>query len=224
LADQAIALRFPAAHNGQHRSDLWEGLAPMLDNLSTRTSLLERLRNPADQVAWADFVRRYGQQIYRWCRRWDLQTADAEDLTQIVLTKLAEKMSTFRYDPARSFRAYLKTLTHHAWCDLLEKRKRSPVGTGDTEMVLLLDNVEAREDLARQLAAEFDAELLDEAMQQVRQRVEPHTWDAFRLTALEGLSAADAAAQLNIRVASVFQAKSRVQRMLQEVLSQEEGP
>ncbi len=194
----------------------------MLDNQSTRISLLERLRNPADQAAWAEFVHRYGQQIYRWCRRWNLQTADAEDLTQTVLAKLAEKIGTFRYDPGRSFRAYLKTLAHYACCDLLEKRKRSPVGSGDTDVAQFLDNVEAREDLTNRLAAEFDGELLDEAMQQVRQRVEPHTWDAFRLTSLEGLSAADAAAQLNIRVASVFKAKSRVQRMLQEILGQQE--
>ena len=73
---------------------------------STSATLLERLRqDAADQDAWAHFVRRYGPQIYRWCRRWGLQEADAQDVTQTVLAKLSQKLRTFSYDPARSFRA-----------------------------------------------------------------------------------------------------------------------
>src|SRR5437762_2576102 len=91
----------------------------------TRASLLGRVRQDrADQAAWSEFVSRYGRQVYEWCRKWKLQEADAQDVTQTVLAKLAEKMRTFTYDPARSFRAYLKTLTHYAWCDFLESRKR----------------------------------------------------------------------------------------------------
>ena len=29
-------------------------------------------------------------------------------------------MATFAYDPSRSFRGWLKTLTHHAWRDLVD--------------------------------------------------------------------------------------------------------
>ena len=42
------------------------------------TTLLGRLQqNSADQEAWAEFVRRYGPQIHRWCQSWHLQEADA---------------------------------------------------------------------------------------------------------------------------------------------------
>jgi RNA polymerase sigma-70 factor (ECF subfamily) len=192
--------------------------------LRTSTSLLARLRHGGDQTAWAEFVRRYGQQIYRWCRGWGLQEADAEDVTQTVLVKLTEKLRTFCYDPARSFRAYLKTLTHYAWCDFLELHKRPGAGSGDSVMLQTLQTVEARDDLVEKLNAEFDQELLEEASERVRQRVEPHTWEAFRLTAVEGLSGAEAAARLSMKVATVFKAKSKVQKMLQEELGRaEEG-
>jgi RNA polymerase sigma factor (sigma-70 family) len=190
----------------------------------TSKSLLVRLGQGADQSAWAEFVRRYGQQIYRWCRIWGLQEADAEDVTQTVLVKLTEKLRTFCYDPARSFRAYLKTLTHYAWCDFLELHNRPGAGSGDSVMLQTLQTVEARDDLVQHLQAEFDQELLEEASERVRQRVEPHTWEAFRLTAVEGLSGADAAAQLSMKVATVFKAKSKVQKMLQEEIERaEEG-
>jgi RNA polymerase sigma-70 factor (ECF subfamily) len=79
-----------------------------------------------------------------------------------------------------------------------------------------LHAVEAREDLLRRLDDEFDRELFDEAMARVRLRVEPRTWDAFRLLSLEGCSGAQAAEKLGMKVATVFVAKSKVLRMLQE--------
>ncbi len=127
-------------------------------------------------------------------------------------------MSTFAYDPSRSFRSWLKTLTQHAWSDLVASRKRADQGSGDCQVDELLHNLAARDDLATQLDAEFDRELLEAAMVRVRLRVRPQTWEAFRLTALEGLSGAAAADQLKMRVATVFNAKSKVHRMLQEEL------
>ena len=54
------------------------------------------------------------------------------------------------------------------------------------------------------------------AQARVRERIEPHTWEAFRLTALEGKSGAEAAALLQMQVGTVFKAKSKVQQMLRE--------
>jgi RNA polymerase sigma factor (sigma-70 family) len=192
---------------------------------ATSITLLDRLRQePADQAAWAEFVRRYGPHLYRWCRRWHLQDADAEDVTQAVLVKLAAKMGTFRYDPAGSFRSYLKTLARYAWCDFLEGRKQPGAGSGDSEVLQLLEKVEAGEDLVQQLNEQFDQELLAEAQARVRQRVEAHTWEAFRLMTAEGLSGAEAGSRLGLKVTTVFKAKSKVQQMLQEEIARLEQP
>src|SRR5215208_5214856 len=135
------------------------------EDSGTRVSLLGLLRrDPTNQDAWGEFVEQYGPKIYGWCLRWNLQDADAQDVTQNVLLRLAEKLRDFRYDPSRSFRAWLKTLAHHACVDLRVARQRPGQGSGDSSVGLLLDNVEAREDLARQLEDEFDRELLQEAM------------------------------------------------------------
>jgi RNA polymerase sigma-70 factor (ECF subfamily) len=190
----------------------------MSDNVArTSASLLGRLRQETkDQEAWAEFVRRYGAQILRWCNKWNLQEADAQDVTQTVLVKLAEKMQTFQYDPSRSFRAYLKTLTNYALCDFLESRKRPGAGAGGSVALDVLETVEAREDLLERLKSAFDQELLEEAIERIQARVEPHTWEAFRLTAIEGLAGAVVGEQLNMKVATVFKARSKVQQMLQD--------
>jgi RNA polymerase sigma-70 factor (ECF subfamily) len=198
-----------------------------LPDSGTRITLLGRLRrDPTNQAAWAEFVDHYGTRIYAWCRKWNLQEADAQDVTQNVLLKLARKMGEFAYDPSRSFRAWLKTLTYHAWADFLEGRRRPGQGSGDSQTLDILNRVEASEDLVRQLEEEFDRELLAEAMDRVRLRVAPQTWQAFVLTALEGLSGAEAASRIPMQVAQVFVAKRRVQKMLTEEvarLEQAEG-
>src|SRR5262245_38521038 len=191
----------------------------------TSTTLLGRLRQePADQAAWVEFVRRYGPHIYRWCRHWRLQEADAEDVTQAVLVRLTERMRTFTYDPARSFRAYLRAVARYAWCDFLEARKQPGAGGGGSCVLGLLETVEAGDDLEQRLSEEFDQEVLAEAQARVRQRVEPHTWEAFRLTALEGLSGAEAAARLGLKVATAYKAKSKVQQMLHEEVARLDPP
>ena len=53
----------------------------------------------------------------------------------------------------------------------------------------------------------------------VRLRVEPRTWDAFQLLAIEGRSGAEVAQRLQMKVATVFVARSKVQRMLREEVS-----
>jgi RNA polymerase sigma-70 factor (ECF subfamily) len=185
---------------------------------STSTTLLGRLRQSPgrDPAAWQEFVRRYGRQVYEWCLRWGAQEADAEDVTQTVLLQMLERMNTFRYDPSGCFRGWLKTVAHNAWKRFLETRQRPGRGSGDSDVLDLLGTVEARDDLTARISDEFDRELLDEAMARVRLRVEAHTWEAFRLLALEGRSGAEVARQLGIKVATAFVARSRVQKMLHD--------
>src|SRR5262249_56784419 len=84
------------------------------------------------------------------CRRWRLQEADAEDVTQAVLVRLTERMRTFSYDPAGSFRAYLRAVARYAWCDLLKARRQPGAGAGGSDVLGLLETVEAGDDLVRQ--------------------------------------------------------------------------
>ncbi len=183
----------------------------------TRATLLRRLRDdPADARAWDEFVEHYGGKVLAWCRHWRLQEADAQDVAQAVLLRLSQRMRDFSYDPSKSFRAWLKTVARHAWQDFMDGRRRPGLGSGDSRVQEQLASVEARDDLMRRLDECFDRELLDEAMRRVRERVEPQTWEAFRLTAEEGLSGAEAARRTGLRASHVYVARFRVQEMLRE--------
>lgn len=190
----------------------------------TRITLLGRLRrDPTNQAAWGEFVDQYGPKIMGWCQKWQLQEADAQDVTQNVLLKMAEKLRDFTYDPQRSFRAWLKTVAQHACSDFMTGRQRPGLGSGDSQVGQLLSNAAARDDLLKHLEDEFDREVLEEAMHRVRLRVAPQTWQAFWLTAWEGLPGAEAAERIPMQVAQVYVAKRRVQKMLQDEVAKLEG-
>lgn len=188
----------------------------------TSPTLLGRLRQkPIDQAAWNEVVERYGRRVLGWCRQGGLQEADAEEVTQMVLVRLAERIGTFAYDPAKSFRGWLRTLTRHAWSDFVEARRRGGRGGGGDDSVLY--TLPAREDLVARLEEQFDREVLEEATLRVRLRIEPKSWEAFQLLAVEGLSGVETAKRLKRTVAAVYKAKTRVQGMLRDEIARLEG-
>jgi RNA polymerase sigma-70 factor (ECF subfamily) len=191
------------------------------DSSADRTSatLLMRLaQSPCDQRAWDDFVKKYGEQMYLWCRHWGLQDADARDVTQRVLLTLSQRLPTFSYDRDKRFRGWLRTVAHNAWARFADERRRPGRGSGDTVARETLESVEARDDLARRLEEEFDMELLQEAMAAVQQRVKPATWEAFRLLAVEQKSGEEVAAALGVSIDVAFKARSNVTKLLREEL------
>ncbi len=190
----------------------------------TRASLLERIRNdPADHSAWSEFVDRYGPKIRAWCRGWSLQDSDADDVTQNVLVKLYRRMGSFEYDSTKSFRAWLKTVAHHAWQDFLSTRRWPGEGTGGSSILDVLDRVEAREDFDQRLKDAFDFELLARAEAAVRNRMEPKTWDAYCLLAKDFLSPREVADRVDMRIAMVHHVKWKVLKMLREEMTRLEN-
>lgn len=141
------------------------------------------------------------------------------EVSQEVLLNLVRAMRAFRYDPCQRFRGWLKTVAHHAWQNLVRGRRLVAAG-GDPTTDDQLQSLAARDDLAAGVEAAYEHELLE----RVRLRVQPQTRDAFRLTAIDGLRGAEAAARLGMSVTSVYKAKSNVQKLLvAEVLALDGG-
>ncbi len=181
----------------------------------TRVSLLNRLRlTPDDPASWDEFVSTYGPRINRWCRGWGLQASDAEDVTQNVMVAMARQMRDFEYDANGRFRSWLKTISHRAWIDFLKSRRKGIVGSGSDEIHGLLSSVETEEDFLKNIEEECEKGMLEEAMLIVRRRVNDNTWQAFQMTALDGVSGLDVSRELEMAVTAVYKAKSRVQMLL----------
>lgn len=186
-------------------------------DVETNLSLLGRLRNsPVDQQSWCEFVDRYGAIVFAWCRKWGLQIADAEDVTQTVLTDLARQMTHFEYDAQGCFRSWLKTLAYRAWCDFLGKKNRMDRKALHPDVLALLESQEAMDDFMVRIDQQAQVELLEKAMEIVRLQVHPKTWAAFEKTAIKNLPGKLVAEQLEMNLGTVYVAKSKVVKHLRK--------
>jgi RNA polymerase sigma-70 factor (ECF subfamily) len=188
---------------------------------STSLSLLGQLADPTNERAWTTFAGRYRPLIDRWCRQKGLQPADAEWVSNGILFKLYRALAASRYDPAHRFRSWLKAVVENAVRDFWRDRERRPaaVGSGDPniqktlEQIATPDEVEGLAQVLNDTLAR-DQEQALEVIARVQARVEPHSWQAFCLTALHGQPAKEVATQLGISTGAVYQAKKRIGDML----------
>jgi RNA polymerase sigma factor (sigma-70 family) len=184
---------------------------------STHLSLLEALKDPDQRhAAWERLQRRYEETIYRWCVKHSLQPATAEVVTQTILVRLYERLPEHRHNPSHRFRSWLKAVVRNAICDWYRQLPPDhPVG-GSTFQDRLA-NLEAPEpDELNELAEaiELADPKLAAAVEYVKARVKPHTWQAFWRVQVDGLSYEEAAAELGLTLGQVYQANYRVKEML----------
>jgi RNA polymerase sigma-70 factor (ECF subfamily) len=171
--------------------------------------------------AWAVFQARYRGVILGWCMRRGLSPDGAEDLTQDVLLKLFQQLPQYSHDPSRGqFRGWLKAVVNNALTDFWRQQRRRPErgGVGGTAFLESLDDLESPEpadelsvvieDRARTTAAEI--------LDRVRAKLKETTWQAFYQTMVGQRPAAEVAAELGLRVASVYKANYRVKQMVQQ--------
>jgi RNA polymerase sigma factor (sigma-70 family) len=192
----------------------------MHDSPATRASLLVRLRDGSDAAAWQEFVNLYAPIIYGFARKRGLQDADAADLMQEVLRSVASAAHRLEYDPARgTFRGWLFTVTRNRVFNFLESRSRRVVGSGDSRVQ---DRLEQHADASAKLSADWEADfqrtLAARAMERIKDEFQPATWQAFLLTAVEGVAPAQASTRVGLSVGAIYVAKSRViARLRQEI-------
>ena len=82
-----------------------------------------------NDAKWTEFYSLYCPYICHIAKMRGLNTHDAEDIAQKVMSQLVEQMRTFEYDPKNGrFRGYLQEMTRCRIIDL--KRKHNPAGDG----------------------------------------------------------------------------------------------
>ncbi len=193
----------------------------MTEAPTTRPSLLVRLRDLHDRQAWHEFVDLYAPVVFGFARSRGLQNADGADLTQDVLSQVAEGIGRFDYDPRRgSFRGWLFTLVRRRLADWRARRNGHSQGTGDPAVDQQLQQQPApAEEESAAWEHEYRLGLFAWAAERVRPAVHETTWQAFWQTAVLGRSGKEVAASLGLSVAAVYLAKNRVMaRLRKEIL------
>src|SRR5262249_46473008 len=94
----------------------------------TDLTLLARLKDPADQLAWSEFVELYRPAIVRLGARKGFQPADRDDLAQNVFLAVAGAIARWQPDGTRAkFRTWLFTIASRAVIDAVRRRANLPL-------------------------------------------------------------------------------------------------
>jgi RNA polymerase sigma factor (sigma-70 family) len=191
----------------------------------TRASLLARLRDLHDEAAWTEFVQLYAPLVYGYARKQGLQDADAADLSQEVLSSVANSVGRLEYDPRRgSFRNWLFTIVRRRLSSFWSAGEKRSCRSGDPTTQELLELCPAANGAEAQWQAEWEDRLFRWACEQVRKDVTETTWQAFWRTALMAESGKQVAADLGLSVAAVYRARSRVLARLKELVQAAQEP
>lgn len=191
---------------------------------STRASLILRLQNADDVAAWDEFSAIYAPVVYRVAIARGLQAADAENLVQEVMLSVARSVDQWLERTNRgSFRAWLLRISRNAAVDILTRRATRVMARGGDSADQLLAELPAADNVSQELDLEYDRAVFQWAAIQVRDVVADSTWDAFRLTSIDGVCVTDAAEQLQMRPGNVYLARSRVMTRIRELVKQYEA-
>jgi RNA polymerase sigma-70 factor (ECF subfamily) len=182
---------------------------------TTSVNLLRRLRSSTDDSAWLRFTELYVPLIFYWGRQHGLDSDDASDLVQDVVSTLVIKLPDFEYDARKRFRGWLHTVTLNRARDW-QRRQRNRPDTGRSSFMERLPE-SSPPDLFDEI--EFRTYLLDRARRLIAAEFEPITWDACWKYVTENLSAEEVAAELGITANAVRVAKCRVLKRLREELA-----
>jgi RNA polymerase sigma factor (sigma-70 family) len=186
---------------------------------TTNPTLLNRLCDWRDHEAWVDFVTRYDPVIRLNCRRFRLSAENADELSQRVWIDLARRMRTFRYDPGKTFRGWLRRLCQWRAIDLMRKK--------NAEALQLLEDQPA-DSLPEEASADIEAEggaaaerprlleLAGDVQNAVRRRVDERTWQIFWNVAVLGQSVRETSDAAGITYYAAFAAQKRVRQMLRQ--------
>jgi len=193
------------------------------DPYATRESIFLRLRADGTldrQLGWNDFHARYAPVIAGFARNAGLSEAEVDDVVQDVILGFFRKHDSFEYDPSKGrFRGYLKCITVNAVRDRWRRRKKV--------VELSPDHDPASEDpMDARWEREWAETMLRRALEEVRQKVQPRTMQAFELYGIKGMPIEAVEKETGMSAAAIRHAKMRILHDLQDLVRryrQQEG-
>jgi RNA polymerase sigma-70 factor (ECF subfamily) len=178
----------------------------------TSATLLERLNDRSDSVAWGRLVDLYSPLINGWLRRHGVLADDAEDLTQEILEVVVREIGRFRHNGrVGAFRTWLRTITINCLRQSWRSRRSRVQATRSPDITAMLDQLEDPSSvLSRRWDRDHDQHVLKRLLELIEPDFQPATWRAFQRQAIDGVSAEIVAAELGLTVNAVLISKSRV--------------
>lgn len=188
--------------------------------VETRMSLIERLANWEEQDRWTEFYDTYWRLIFNVARKAGLTEHEAQEVVQETVITVAKSIA--KYDrKAGSFKGWLLNTTRWRINDQFRRRQpgaQKPPSDRPEDETATIERIPGEDgrDIEREWDAEWDRNLFQAAMENVKRRVKPRQFQIFECCVVKRWSAARVAESLRVNVAQVYLAKHRLAAMLKK--------
>jgi len=185
----------------------------------TQPALLERLRQGSDHLAWDEFFERYWRVLYGAARRRGCSDHTAEEIVQDVMLAVFESQDVFHYDRERGrFRDWLAALVRNKVAEHRRRPAQRVRAAGGEEAPAGLTEMESDETLPDEIwETTFEEALLVVLLDAVRREFNPRTFQAFELSAIQGMSGSEVARLTGQTRNAVYLARRKVTQRLEQL-------
>ncbi|NLX95476.1 MAG: sigma-70 family RNA polymerase sigma factor [Rhodopirellula sp.] len=187
-------------------------------NSQTRATLLERLRDGADPVAWNEFFQRYGRLVRVYAKRRGCSDHTAEEIVQDVMLRVFQQRDVFQYDPHRGrFRDWLGTVVRNQVAEY-RRRPSERVRAGGGPLPHQPAEVQSDDGLPDAIwEAAFEESLMAVLLDVLRGEMNPRDYLAFELLTLGGRPGAEVSTMTGLTRNAAYKARKRALARLREL-------
>lgn len=178
---------------------------PHWQNEATRTSVLEGIRDPANQSGWERFFNMYAGYVYSIARSHGLNDADANDVLSRVMSGIVGKID--KYDPSRGrFRSWLYNLTQWRIRDVWKANHGRPEIPVDIDALpVMVDNTPVTDD-----EAEWRGAVTEEALRRLKVSINPTHFAVFHASVIEELDVDSIRRLYGVSRDNIYQIRNRI--------------
>lgn len=183
---------------------------------TTRATLLEKIKN-GDDVCWQEFYNRYAPVIKYVGLLYKFNDSECDDLVQEVMLKFFDCSKKFIYRAGEvKFRTYFASIIRSKAVDYIRKNQKYTAAL-ETDQIFITTPFEVC------FKQEWEKVILNEALDELRMRVDPLTYQAFELYGLQNHSPEEVAEILDCSKEKLYVAKSRCIKILREIIGRLES-
>ena len=191
----------------------------------TRHSLIVRLKDSRNDLAWTEFVCAYEPFLTRLVRKQGTPERHVADVTQQLLIAIAKSVDGWKPDgKSASFRRWLGCVARNVVIKFMVRERKHVTGEGGSDFLkALTETIDPSIDA--ELQRQYEQELILWAAERVRSEFRESSWRAFWETEIIGRSIADVSQDLGVSIGSVYMSRSRIfariRVIIEEVLDEE---
>lgn len=188
----------------------------MNDWPETNASLILRIKDPQNALAWNELMAIYRPVIYRLARRKGMLHEDAEDLVQGVFLSVSKAIDRWEHGEGQPrFRNWLGKIARNSIVNAITRAKPDRA-TGTSSVMQALASLPEEAETTQGLIVECRLEAIRWAAREIQSEFSDATWAVFQATAIEGRPTAEVAKVFQRSIGAVYAARCRVATRLRE--------